>query len=198
MERAAAPSPRLLIDILWPAAGLVRDVTLVLGGALLITLSAQVRIPLPFSPVPITGQTFAIMLIAATYGSVRGASTVLAYLAMGLSGLPVFASAAPGIGALVSPTAGYMLGWIPATYVVGALSERGASRSPWTMAASMVIASFIIFAMGALWLGPYVGWNHVISTGVLPFLPGDAIKIALAMIALPTAWRVLGSGHRPG
>lgn len=196
MQRVEAAPSRLIIDALWPAAGVMREIVLALGGAILIALSAQLRVTLPFTLVPITGQTFIILLLAAAYGSRRGAATVVTYLAMGLSGLPVFASAAPGMAALASPTAGYLMGFVPAAFVVGWLSERGASRSPWTTAASMVAGSAIIFALGALWLGRFVGWDNVLATGVLPFLPGDAVKIALATIALPTAWKFLGSADR--
>ncbi len=193
MQRAETPAPRLLVDAIWPAAGAMREVALVLGGAIVIALSAQLRIPLPFTPVPITAQTFAILLIAATYGSRRGPATVLTYLMMGLSGLPVFASAAPGLAALAGPTAGYLMGYVPASLVVGFLSERGASRSPLMTAGSMAVASVIIFGMGSLWLSRFVGWDQVLAAGVLPFLPGDVVKIALATIALPAAWRFMGS-----
>lgn len=195
MERAHAAPGRVIIDAVWPATGIGRDVTLALAGALLIAISAQLKVLLPFSLVPVTGQTFAIFLVAAAYGSRRGAATVLAYLAMGLSGLPVFSSAPPGLAALASPTAGYLMGFVPAAFVVGWLSERGASRSPWTTAASMVAGSAVLFACGAIWLARFVGWDNVLATGVLPFLPGDAVKIALATMALPTAWKLLGSSR---
>ena len=186
-------SPHLvLIDVLWPSERAWREVVLLLGGAVLIALSAQVRIPLPFTPVPLTGQTFAVLLLAALYGSLRGPLTILTYLSLGLLGLPVFASGATGAAAFSTATSGYLLGYPVAAFVVGLLSERGTDRSPWTTAASMALGNIIIYASGVLWLSRFVGWSEVLTAGVLPFLPGDALKIALATIALPTAWRLVG------
>lgn len=186
----------VIVDEAWPSTGATREIALAVAGAILIALSAQLRVLLPFSPVPVTAQTFAIFLIAASYGSKRGVATVMTYLAMGLAGLPVFASAAPGLAALASPTAGYLMGFVPAAFVVGWLSERGASRSPLTTALSMVAGSAILFSSGALWLGRFVGWDNAFAMGVLPFLPGDAVKIALATLAFPAAWKILGTTRR--
>ncbi|NUQ10825.1 MAG: biotin transporter BioY [Gemmatimonadaceae bacterium] len=198
MERAHAAPGGVIVDAVWPAEGAGREAILVLAGATLIALSAQLRIVLPFSLVPITGQTFAIFLLAAAFGSRRGTATVMTYLAMGLSGLPVFSSAAPGLAALASPTAGYLMGFVPAAFLVGWLSERGASRSRWSTAGSMIAGSAVLFACGAVWLARFVGWDNVLATGVLPFLPGDALKIALATLALPAAWKLIGArGPRP-
>jgi biotin transport system substrate-specific component len=184
---------RVLIEAMWPSVGATRELVLALGGALLIALAAQLRIFLPFSPVPVTGQTFAVLLLAALYGSRRGPAAVLTYLMLGVSGLPVFASAPAGLAVLGGPTAGYLAGYMPAAFVVGLLSERGAGRSAWSTAASMVLGNVIIYGAGVLWLSRFVGWDAVLGAGVLPFLVGDAIKIALATLALPAAWRVMGS-----
>jgi biotin transport system substrate-specific component len=184
-----------MIEAVWLTSGIGREVALVLGGSLLIGLSAQLKVVLPFTPVPITGQTFAVLLLGALYGSKRGPATVLTYLALGVIGLPVFAGGAYGIARLVGPTGGYLVGFLAAAFVVGWLSELGWDRQPWTAAISMSIGSAVIYGAGVLWLSRFVGWEAVLSTGVLPFLPGDAVKIALATILLPTGWRLIGRFH---
>jgi biotin transport system substrate-specific component len=181
-----------MIEAVWPRPGVAREIVLVLGGVLLIALAAQVQIPLPFSPVPVTGQTFAVLLLGALYGSKRGAATVLTYLVLGTVGFPVFAGGAAGAARLMGPTAGYLVGFIAAAFVVGALAERGWDRRPWTTAGAMILGNLIIYAVGVAWLARFVGWDKVLATGVLPFLAGDALKIALAMLLLPAGWRLLG------
>jgi biotin transport system substrate-specific component len=190
--------PRLIVDAVWPGAGVVRESVLALAGALLIALAAQLRIALPFSPVPVTGQTFAVLLLAAAYGSRRGAATVLTYLGMGLAGMPVFASAPPGLAVLAAPTAGYLAGYLPAAFVVGWLSERGAIRSPWTTAAAMIAGNIVIYAAGVAWLSRFLGWESVFGAGVTPFIVGDLAKITLATILLPFASRIAGDGSLTG
>jgi biotin transporter BioY len=184
--------PKVLIDSLWTRDGLARDFTLVLGGSLLIAAAAQLRIALPFTPVPVTGQTFAVLLLGALYGAKRGAATAMTYLMLGIMGLPVFSAAPPGPAALVSPTAGYLAGFVAAAWVTGALSERGWDRKPITAALAMLIGSAVLFACGLLWLGRFTGWDVVVQTGLLPFIPGDLLKIALATALLPAGWRFLG------
>jgi biotin transport system substrate-specific component len=189
-----------MIETVWPRAGVAREIVLVLGGALLIALAAQIRIALPFSPVPVTGQTFAVLLLGALYGRTRGVATVLAYLGLGAVGFPVFAGGAAGAARLVGPTAGYLAGFVAAAFVVGALAERGWDRRPWTTAAAMVIGSLVIYAAGVVWLSRFVGWDKVFATGVLPFLAGDAAKIVLATALLPVGWKVVrrSVGGNPG
>ena len=183
---------RVMIDAVWLKAGAGREVVLILGGSLLIALSAQLQFVLPFSPVPITGQTFTVLLLGALYGSRRGPATVVTYLALGVIGLPVFAGGGFGLARFIGPTAGYLVGFVAAAFVVGLLSERGWDRKPWTTAASMIIGNLIIYAAGILWLSKFVGWQAVLSTGFLPFLAGDAFKIALATILLPAGWKYIG------
>ena len=184
--------PKVLIDSLWTRDGLARDFTLVLGGSLLIAAAAQLRVTLPFTPVPVTGQTFAVLLLGALYGAKRGAATAMTYLMLGIMGLPVFSAAPPGPAALVSPTAGYLAGFVAAAWVTGSLSERGWDRKPITAAFAMLLGSAVLFACGLLWLGRFTGWDLVIQTGLLPFIPGDLLKIALATALLPAGWRFLG------
>jgi biotin transport system substrate-specific component len=189
--------PKVLVDTVWSADGLARELTLVVGGSLAIAAAAQLRIPLPFTPVPVTGQTFAVLLIGALFGAKRGVATVIMYLSLGIMGLPVFAAAPPGPGALLSPTAGYLAGYVGAAWVTGTLSERGWDRRPWSAALAMATGSGVIFAFGVLWLSQFVGWGQVLQTGFLPFIPGDLLKIGLATAILPSGWKLIGRGSRP-
>jgi len=186
----------VMIDIVWPKPGVVRMLAVTLGGSLLILLAAQIRVLLPFSPVPVTGQTFAVLLLGALYGSRRGPATVATYITLGLLGLPVFAGGAAGMARLLGPTGGYLIGFVLAAWVVGMLSERGWDRKPSTTAASMIIGNVVIYIAGITWLSRFVGWEAVLGSGVLPFLAGDALKIALATVLLPTGWRMIGQDGR--
>ncbi|MCH8339481.1 MAG: biotin transporter BioY [Chloroflexi bacterium] len=187
----------VMIEALWLRSGVAREVALVLGGSLLIALSAQLRLVLPFSPVPISGQTFAVLLLGALYGSRRGPATVMTYLALGAVGLPIGAGGALGVAWLLGPTGGYLVGFAAAAYVVGTLSERGWDRKPWTTAASMIIGNAIIYVGGIVWLSKFVGWQAVLGAGFYPFLVGDAFKIALATILLPAGWKFIGRSGQP-
>ena len=160
--------------------GLAYAAVAVVAGSLLVALSAQPEIELRLSPVPITGQTFAVLLIGAAYGSRLGAATLGAYLIEGASGMPVFAGGASGMAALNGPTGGYLFGFVFAAFLVGYLAEHGWSRNPTTTALAMVIGNIVIYAMGITRLQDFVGWERVWEFGVRDFLPGDAIKILLA------------------
>jgi biotin transport system substrate-specific component len=181
-----------MIEAVWPNAGVGREAALILGGSLFIALAAQLQVLLPFSPVPVTGQTFAVLLLAAVYGSKRGPAAVLTYLILGFSGLPVFAGGAFGAARLLGPTAGYLVGFLGAAFIVGTLSERGWDRRPWSTAAAMTLGNLAIYIVGAAWLSAFVSWESVFRVGVLPFLAGDAIKIALATLLLPVGWKLVG------
>lgn len=164
----------------------ISNTALVLTGALVIAALAQVRIPLPFTPVPLTLQTLAVLLIGAVLGSRRGAAAVLAYLAGGILGLPFFAG---GQAALLGPTGGYLLGFVLAAFIVGKLAERGLDRSIRTSLLPFLAGEFIILACGSLWLASFVGFSQAITLGVLPFLLGDALKALAAAALLPAAWK---------
>jgi len=170
---------------------IIREIVLVATGSILIALAAQFYFPLPFSPVPITGQTFAVLLLAALYGHNRGGLTVLTYLILGIAGRPVFASGAFGIATIIGPTGGYLVGFLPAAYIVGLLSKKGWDRKVWTTATSMIIGNVIIYLAGITWLSRFVGWDNVLQTGLIPFLIGDGAKIALATLLLPTGWKLI-------
>ena len=189
-------------DLLRPTmrrSALLYDAALVLGASLVIALSAQVAIQLPFSPVPITGQTMAVLLVGALLGSRRGALAVLAYIAQGLAGLPVFAGGAAGLARLFGPTGGYLVGFVAAAFLVGWLAERGWDRRFGTTLAAMTLGNLVIYGVGALWLAVFVGGlSRAWSLGVVPFLPGDAIKIVLAAVLLPGGWKLLGMRGQAG
>ncbi len=169
----------------------LRDLSLILAGALFVALFAQMEIPLPFSPVPITAQTFAVLLVGATLGSRRGAAALLTYLAEGALGLPFFAGGASGLRVLSGATAGYLFGFVLAAYVIGLLAERGLERNLRTSLLPFLVGTVIIYACGVTWLAILVGsLTKAITLGVLPFLIGDACKMIAAALALPFAWEL--------
>jgi biotin transport system substrate-specific component len=180
----------VLAERAWPRDGLLRDVVLIIGGALLTALCSQIQIPL--QPVPITGQTFGVLLVGALLGGRRGAVSMFAYVAMGGLGLPVFAGGAAGLSRMAGPTAGYLVGFVAAAALVGSLSRRGWDRRVATTALAMALGSLTIYIFGVAWLSRFVGWSWVFAAGVAPFLVGDSLKLALAAIALPWAWKLLG------
>jgi biotin transport system substrate-specific component len=186
------PTPSLPTTAGARALSLALDSALVLAGSALIALSARVAIPLPFSPVPVTGQTFAVLLVGAALGRWRGAAAVLAYLAEGAAGLPVFAGAHAGPAVLLGPTGGYLFGFVPGAWLCGLLAERGWDRRVGSTILSMILGNVAIFAVALPWLARYVGGSNVWALGFWPFIPGDVVKIGLAAAALPLAWKWLG------
>lgn len=180
----------VLADQVWPGAGLWRNVALVMGGVLLVALCSRIEVPL--RPVPITGQTFGVLLVGALIGSRRGVLSMLTYLALGASGLPVLAAGTTGLAGMAGPTAGYLAGFITAAGIVGWLCERGWDRRTSTTLLAMTLGMIPIYTLGAAWLAQFVGWRQVVSVGILPFLVGDGLKVALAALALPQAWALVG------
>lgn len=174
------------------------DLALIIGGSLLIGLCAQIRILLPFGPVPVTGQTFAVLMIGALLGSRRGGLAVLAYLAEGTAGLPVFAFGG-GAAIFAGPTGGYLIGFLPAAFVTGLLAERGWDRRIGTTGLAMVLGNVVIYACGLFWLCCLMGLSvKVLTVGLFPFIVGDLLKIALAAILLPSGWKLLESAEVNG
>jgi biotin transport system substrate-specific component len=172
------------------AAGWLRDVTLIVLGALFVAALAQVKIALPFTPVPLTGQTFAVLLVGATLGSKRGAASMALYIALGALGLPVFAGGAAGIAYLSGATLGYLVGFVMAAYIIGLLAERGLERSVRTSILPFLVGTVIIYACGVAWLTVMLGsFSKALAAGLLPFLIGDAIKLITATLVLPAAWK---------
>ena len=172
-------------------AAWLRDFSLIVLGTLLVAALAQVIIPLPFTPVPITGQTFAVLLVGAALGSKRGLAALSLYSLMGLSGLPVFAGGASGIAYSIGPTLGYLVGFIAAAYVIGLLAERGLERSVRTSLVPFLAGTLVIYFFGAGWLAFQFGLDKALTLGVLPFIVGDAIKLVLAALTLPAAWKLV-------
>ncbi len=156
-----------------------REVLSVFAGVALLSALAQVQIPLPFTPVPITGQTFGVTLIALLWGRKLGAASILTYLTIGFLGAPVFATPT---GALWGPTFGYLLGMFLSSFVIGGLADRGWSKTfPRALAAGF-LGSVCVFSLGALVLSAFVPKGSVFAMGILPFLPGDLIKTSLAAL----------------
>ena len=200
-----ATTKETLAGALWPAgatAGWLRAAILAIGGSLFVALCSQITVPL--WPVPITGQTFAVLVIGMAYGWRLGSATLLLYLAQGALGLPVFAKFAGGAAVLMGPTGGYLVGFVLVAGLVGYLAERGWDRSVLATAAAMLLGNVLIYLPGLAWLALFYagpGAQFVVATGAesalgaavaagaLPFLLGDALKLALAAAALPLIWR---------
>ncbi|MFF4830496.1 biotin transporter BioY [Streptomyces sp. NPDC001315] len=185
---ATARPGQVLADLL--PASRVRDIALVLGGAALTGLAAQLSVPVPGSPVPVTGQTFAALLVGTALGAGRGVFALALYALAGIAGVPWFADGTSGSAA---PSFGYILGMLLASTVVGALARRGADRSVLRMAGTMLLGEAIIYAVGVpyLALAADLSASAAIAAGLTPFLIGDALKAALAMGALPAAWKLI-------
>jgi len=181
-----------------PALPHVGDIALVLGASLFVALMAQASLHLPFSPVPITGQTFAVLLVGAALGSKRGAASLIAYLVEGAAGLPVFAGGMAGPAVLVGPTGGYLAGFVLAAWAVGWLAERGLDRRVPGALLIFLAGDALIFLCGLAVLAFFVGLPNLLSAGLWPFLPGDAIKIGLGALALPSAWTIVQAVERRG
>ena len=166
----------------------IRSLFLIILGSLLLAALAQIQIP--FTPVPITGQTFGVLLIGALLGSKRGAASMILYLTEGALGLPFFAGGASGLGILTGATAGYLAGFVVAAYIIGQLAERGLERHVRTSIIPFLIGTVIIYIFGVAWLGIFLrSFSKAIEFGLTPFLIGDAIKLILASLALPIAWK---------
>ncbi|MFC8510313.1 biotin transporter BioY [Streptomyces sp. NPDC057411] len=194
MSTAAAPvrslrSGTVLADLI-PSTR-ARDVALVVGGAALTGLAAQLSVPVPGSPVPVSGQTFAALLVGTALGARRGFLSLGLYAVAGMAGMPWFAEASSGWS---MPSFGYILGMLLAATVVGALARRGADRSVLKTAGAMALGSAIIYAVGVPYLALATGmtFGQAVAAGLVPFLIGDALKAALAMGALPAAWKLVG------
>jgi biotin transport system substrate-specific component len=170
------------------ATGWLRDSVLVVLGTLFVATLAQVKIPLPFTPVPLTGQTFAVLLVGATLGSTRGVLSMVLYIALGAFGLPVFAGGASGWAYLSGATLGYLIGFAVGAYVIGLLAERGRERNVRTSFVPFVVGTVIIYSCGVTWLAMLRGrFSRDDVCGGLPFLVGAVIKRLPASFAVPVA-----------
>lgn len=195
---AASQGGATLLDVVLPADGdrsrLVRNIAAVVVGSLLLIASAKLVIP--FWPVPLTLQTLVVLSLGMVLGSRLGAVTVIAYLAQGATGLPVFAGTPEkgiGIAYMVGPTGGYLIGFVVAAFVVGWLAERRWDRHFVGTVGAMIIGNIVIYALGLAWLGQVVGWDKpILDFGLKPFILGDLAKIVIAAALLPTLWRLFG------
>ena len=200
---ATTVSRKVLAEAVMPrdGAGLaVRRAVLVALGIAALVVAAKIRVPL--WPVPVTMQTFAVLTIGAAYGPRLGALTVMGYLALGALGLDVFTSSSAGtsgIAYMLGGTGGYLLGFVVAAGLLGALARRGWDRSVAGMAGAFLLGQATIYAGGLLWLGHLFaaehGWAWVLDAGLWPFLLGDALKLALAALVVPLAWKAVGDAR---
>jgi biotin transport system substrate-specific component len=186
-------------DILMPERTLpsrVVNAAIILGASWGIALSAQISISLPFSPVPITGQTLVVLLVGLILGRTRGTAAIAAYLAQGAAGLPLFAGGKSGLATLFGHTGGYLFGFLAAAYIVGMLSELKFKRSIFQAASTLILGNIIIYVFGLFWLARFVGESQVLQLGLYPFLVGDLLKILLGIVLVGGS-SVLFSQNKP-
>jgi biotin transport system substrate-specific component len=178
----------------------VTTVVLMFGFALLTAAAAQISIPVPGTPVPITGQTFAVLLAGAALGSWAGAGSQAIYWTLGAIGLPFYTEASGGWNVATGATAGYLVGFIAAAWVVGALAERGQDRNVWSAVPAFLAGNAVIYVFGVTWLLVSVEvistMNEALAAGFTPFVIGDIIKIVAAGLLLPMAWRFVDRAKR--
>jgi biotin transport system substrate-specific component len=183
------PPPRVLADVF--ARTRLHDGALVLGAALLTAVLAQVAIAVPGSPVPITGQTLAVVLTAAVLGPVRGLAGQLAYVLLGAVGLPFYSKGASGWAQVLGPTGGYLVGFLPAALLVGLAARRGYDRLVWKAVPLFLAGQLVILAIGVAWLcvAASLDLATALQKGLLPFLPGGVLKAVIAGLVTSLAWR---------
>jgi biotin transport system substrate-specific component len=186
-----APRRQVLADRVFPRS-LAVDSALVLGGAALTAALAQVAVPL--WPVPVTGQTLAVLLVGASLGAVRSALSMIVYAVAGAVGLPVFADHAAGASVLVGPTGGYILGFVLAAALTGALAQRRWERRLLGGMVAFVAGSAVVFLVGLPWLKVSLGltWDQTLQSGLYPFIVGGVLKAVIAALALRGAWSLVG------
>lgn len=181
-----------MADAVYPSTGLLHDGVAVVVASLFIAVCAQVQIPLPFTPVPLSGGTLGVLYTGALLGSRRGAAAVLLYLLEGSAGLPFFSGGAAGFVHLLGPTGGYLVGFLVGAFLTGLLAERGWDRTPGRAFLAMLAGSVPIFAFGLIGLSRFVPSETLLAQGLWPFLPGDLLKSAASAGLLPMGWKILG------
>jgi biotin transport system substrate-specific component len=188
----SAPSITLR-GAVFPRAGLLTDALLVLGGVGLISLAAQVAIPLPFTPVPITGQTFAVLLVGASLGTARGGAAGILYVLLGIAGAPVYADGGHGWSVVTGASGGYLVGCALAAALTGYLAERNWDRRFSSAVGAMLTGNLVVYLVGLPWLAVVLGTNleKTLEFGLYPFVPGDMLKLYLAAALLPSTWRLV-------
>lgn len=178
---------------LMPRTSALTHATVVVSGVFALAILAQIAIPVPGSPVPVTGQTLGVLLIGTAYGSTLGVTTFALYLLAGIAGAPVFANSSYGIERVIGATGGYLIGMLVATFVVGQIARLRLDQRFLTALPSMLLGTAITFTFGLVWLHEYTGqsWSWTISAGLTPFIVGEALKIAIAGTSFPIIWRLV-------
>lgn len=186
---AARPAARVLADLASPAWA--AQVALVLAGAAFVGVCAQIAIPLPFTPVPVTLQTYAVLAVGGALGGIRGVAAMALYALAGLAGVPWFAQGGSGVSV---PTLGYIIGFIAAAALVGHWAQGGGTRGVARTTIAMLLGSAVIYACGVTWLALSLGLTpgDALAKGLWPFVIGDLIKVAAAGLTIPLAWRAFG------
>jgi biotin transport system substrate-specific component len=186
--RADAATLRLAV---FPRPTFLTDALLVVSGTALVSLCAQISVKLPFTPVPITGQTFAVCLVGASLGAVRGATSLTLYFLIGVLGAPVYAHHDHGWDVITSASGGYIVGFVAAAAVTGALAEHGWDRRFSSSVGAMLTGNVVIYLVGLPWLAVVLNTNleQTLEDGLYPFVPGDLFKLYCAAALLPAAWR---------
>jgi biotin transport system substrate-specific component len=169
------------------------DAGLVALGAGVVAAAAQVSLPLPFTPVPVTGQTFAVLLVGASLGAGRGTASLVLYVLVGIAGAPVYADGAHGWAVVSGATGGYLVGFVAAAAITGRLAERRWDRRFSSALAAMLTGNIVIYLVGLPWLAIVLdtGLERTLELGLYPFVPGDVLKLYLAGMLLPGAWRLV-------
>ena len=164
-----------------------------IGGILFLAAMAQISIPIPGSPVPVTGQTLGALLIGTAYGAGLGATTLFFYLIAGIAGAPVFTNHSSGFNHLSGATGGYLVGMLVASAITGFLAGRKWDQRISTVIPTMILGNLVIFGFGLIWLKQFTGqnWNWTFSKGLTPFILGEILKIAIASTALPSLWKLV-------
>jgi len=191
---------RVLAEAFGPDSGTilrVKQAALVVLGVLVLAVAAKISVPM--WPVPITMGTFAVLSIGAAYGPRLGLTTILGYLIIGALGFDVFAGSSAekfGLTYMMGGTGGYLVGYVLATLALGYLARRGWDKSVIWMALAMLVGNFLIYVPGLLWLGQLYGWDQpILAWGLTPFVIGDVLKLLLAALVVPAAWKLLGNAR---
>jgi biotin transport system substrate-specific component len=176
-----------------PRSTALSNAVLVVSGVLGLAVLAQIAVPVPGSPIPVTGQTLGVLILGTTYGSSLGFTTFAMYILAGIAGAPVFADGRHGLDRLIGASGGYLIGMLVATFVLGQLARFRLDQKFLTALPSMLIGTILTFAFGLFWLHQYTGksWSWTIDNGLTPFIIGEVLKIAIAGTSLPAIWRVV-------
>jgi len=182
----------------FPHANLITDALLVLAGTALVAAAAQISVKLPFTPVPITGQTFAVLLVGASLGCVLGTASAMLYLWLGVAGAPIYAHHDSGWSVITSASGGYIVGFVLAAALTGFLAERRWDRRLSSSIGLMLTGNVVIYLVGLPWLAIVLNTNleKTLEFGLYPFIPGDTFKLYLAAAALPGAWKLVGRARK--